>query len=178
VRTAFELAETTEHIGCRRWAHAYGWRGHLVTKSRRFSTTLCRLRQARREWRAAEAGESEVTGTTTWQFDGVGLRCEIDRMLAAGVARRRADGRFDAYLERMKQASARHRGEETGECEPSSIATWTFDGVGLRLEIDRMPAFGAETHRAEERAGPALVTQVRAETFSSVEADDEPWDGE
>jgi uncharacterized Zn-finger protein len=35
----------------RRWAHMLGFGGHFSTKSRRYSTTLGALRQARRDWR-------------------------------------------------------------------------------------------------------------------------------
>jgi hypothetical protein len=41
-----ELAE----LRLRPWAHMLGFRGHLSTKSRRYSTTLTRLRSARRDW--------------------------------------------------------------------------------------------------------------------------------
>ena len=38
-----------EELRLRRWAHALGFRGHCFTKSRRYSTTFTRLRQARHE---------------------------------------------------------------------------------------------------------------------------------
>jgi replication initiator protein RepSA len=34
-----------------RWLHMLGFRGHFNTKSRRYSTTLGRLRAERRSWR-------------------------------------------------------------------------------------------------------------------------------
>jgi hypothetical protein len=37
----------------RSWAHMLGFRGHFSTKSRRYSTTLTRLRRARRDHRDA-----------------------------------------------------------------------------------------------------------------------------
>jgi hypothetical protein len=40
-----------EELRLRPWAHMLGFRGHFSTKSRRYSTTLTALRQARREWR-------------------------------------------------------------------------------------------------------------------------------
>lgn len=100
VHAAFELGRTKEHESCRRWAHALGWRGSFVTKSRRFSTNLCTLRRARREWRSQEAGETGPHGTTHWSFEGVGMRCEIDRMLARRMAVKLAEARFEAFLER------------------------------------------------------------------------------
>ena len=41
----------------RRWAHMLGFRGHFLTKARRYSTTFATLRQARREHARAETRE-------------------------------------------------------------------------------------------------------------------------
>jgi hypothetical protein len=102
VATAFALAKDPRHARCARWAHALGWSGHVLTKSRRWSTTFCALRRARREWRAAEAGEAPAAGTTTWSFEGVGHRFEIDRMLARGVEEQVREARFESWLERRE----------------------------------------------------------------------------
>ena len=40
-----------EELRLRPWAHMLGFRGHFSTKSRRYSTTLRCLRQARQDWR-------------------------------------------------------------------------------------------------------------------------------
>jgi hypothetical protein len=45
-----------EHLRLRPWAHMLGFRGHFSTKSRRYSTTLGSLREARRQWRTERAG--------------------------------------------------------------------------------------------------------------------------
>ncbi len=37
-------------LGLRRWAHMLGYRGHFLTRSRRYSTTFRALRGARRAW--------------------------------------------------------------------------------------------------------------------------------
>jgi hypothetical protein len=37
-------------LGLRRWAHMLGYRGHFLTRSRRYSTTFRELRGARRAW--------------------------------------------------------------------------------------------------------------------------------
>jgi hypothetical protein len=100
VATAIELGKTREHASCGRWAHAMAWKGHQVTKSRQFSTTLCKLRLARRDWRIRQAGESAPSGSTTWSFEGVGMRLEIDRMLARRTTRKRAESRYEAFIER------------------------------------------------------------------------------
>lgn len=56
VRTAWRLGgrPELEHLGLRRWAHALGFRGHWLTKSRHYSTTLGALRTARANWRARD----------------------------------------------------------------------------------------------------------------------------
>ncbi|CAM5443310.1 Replication initiation protein OS=Streptomyces rimosus subsp. rimosus (strain ATCC /DSM 40260 / JCM 4667 / NRRL 2234) OX=1265868 GN=SRIM_020200 PE=4 SV=1 [Streptomyces rimosus subsp. rimosus] len=56
-----------------------GFRGHFSTKSRRYSTTLGALRDARAEWRRAQAAaEAETASDTTlvlahWVYAGTGL---------------------------------------------------------------------------------------------------------
>jgi hypothetical protein len=98
VETAFALGRSEEHAACGRWAHMFGFAGHVLTKSRRFSTTFGALRRARRAWRSEEAGEEESTGTTAWRFGGVGLRLELDRRLARGIEERRQESRREAWL--------------------------------------------------------------------------------
>jgi hypothetical protein len=87
----------------RRWAHALGFRGHCFTKSRRYSTTFTRLREARHEHvlRRLDAGEprdpwgrqlSERASVerSRWSFTGTGYRTLGDAWLAeSGAARAR-----------------------------------------------------------------------------------------
>ncbi len=67
-----------------------GFRGHFSTKSRRYSTTLGVLRDARAEWRRAQAtaASGPVTETTYvlahWVFAGTGLS-EAEAWLAASL---------------------------------------------------------------------------------------------
>jgi hypothetical protein len=53
VETAWRLAAHPglSELGLRRCAHAFGYRGHVVTKSRQYSTTFSALRSARAEYR-------------------------------------------------------------------------------------------------------------------------------
>ncbi len=48
VQACWNLGETEPWEGLRHWAHRFGFPGHFSTKSRRYSTTLTALRQARR----------------------------------------------------------------------------------------------------------------------------------
>ncbi|MFD0062819.1 replication initiator protein RepSA [Streptomyces sp. NPDC056690] len=77
------------------WAHMLGFRGHFSSKSRRYSTTLGELRQARADFRAAQ--EREALGTpdfepdtvlvlADWQYAGHG-HTPGESALAASIAR-------------------------------------------------------------------------------------------
>ncbi|WP_370666484.1 replication initiator [Streptomyces sp. IBSBF 2507] len=84
-----------EPLGLRRWAHMLGYGGHFSTKSRRYSTTLTALRQARTDHRAkqqrASLGLVADRPTVTvgrWRYAGRGYSPEA-ALLAASV---RQDG--------------------------------------------------------------------------------------
>jgi hypothetical protein len=85
ITTCWHLGGLAEyrHLRLRAWAHTLGWRGHTSTKSRRYSTTLAALRQARSDHRAAERGAlqegSRPEGVQTvrdgdWRYVGRGHR--------------------------------------------------------------------------------------------------------
>jgi hypothetical protein len=114
----------------RRWAHMLGFRGHVASKSRRYSTTMTALRRARVTHRVAQRhGEggptdpwgrpldtAEDTGTVLliadWRFAGVGHRTAGDAWLAqtaAADARERRDGA------RLALRTTAGGGDRTGE---------------------------------------------------------------
>ncbi|MEU1262751.1 replication initiator protein RepSA [Streptomyces cellulosae] len=77
------------------WAHMLGFRGHFSTKSRRYSTTLGELRQARADYRAAQEHAAlglddqepdTVLVLADWQYAGHG-HTPGESVLAAGIAR-------------------------------------------------------------------------------------------
>ncbi|GII59672.1 plasmid replication initiator protein [Planotetraspora thailandica] len=83
IRTCWELGARPEFadLRLRPWAHMLGFRGHFSTKSRRFSTTLGDIRQARTDHRAAEArqrhglptlGDATTLVLGHWRFAGTG----------------------------------------------------------------------------------------------------------
>ena len=93
IRTAWTLGarKSLEHLRLRAWAHMLGFRGHFSTKSRRYSTTLSALRDARAEWRRAQtAANTPDTGPETtyvlthWAFAGTGLS-DAEAWLAASI---------------------------------------------------------------------------------------------
>ncbi|MET8126069.1 replication initiator [Streptomyces sp. NPDC005065] len=92
IRTAWTLGarKDLEHLRLRAWAHMLGFRGHFSTKSRRYSTTLGALRDARADWRRAQiAPPVPQDGETTlvlahWDFAGTGLSA-AETWLAASL---------------------------------------------------------------------------------------------
>ncbi len=83
-----------EPLGLRRWAHMLGYGGHFSTKSRRYSTTLTALRQARAEHRALEQrgalglGDRATVTVGQWRYVGRGYSPE-----AALIATSAREGR-------------------------------------------------------------------------------------
>lgn len=92
IRTAWTLGarKDLEHLRLRAWAHMLGFRGHFSTKSRRYSTTLGALRDARAEWRRAQTAppvqqDSDSTLVLAhWVFAGTGLSA-AETWLAASL---------------------------------------------------------------------------------------------
>ncbi|WP_411576758.1 replication initiator [Streptomyces mutabilis] len=92
IRTAWTLGARPElaDLRLRAWAHMLGFRGHFSTKSRRYSTTLGALRDARADWRRAQAASPvPQDGETTlvlahWVFAGTGLS-HAEAWLAASL---------------------------------------------------------------------------------------------
>ncbi|MGF0170182.1 replication initiator [Streptomyces sp. Marseille-Q5077] len=81
IRVAWTLGARPElaELRLRAWAHMLGFRGHFSTKSRRYSTTLGALRDARAEWRRAlatpvnETAPDSTLVVSHWVFAGTGL---------------------------------------------------------------------------------------------------------
>ena len=93
VATAWELggSEDLAEIGLQRWSHTCGFRGHFLTKSRRWSTTFGELRAERQRWRLAQRPDDQHAGrevdgvTTEWTFEGAGYLTAGDVCLARTV---------------------------------------------------------------------------------------------
>ncbi|WUH23672.1 plasmid replication initiator protein [Streptomyces sp. NBC_00448] len=73
----------------RAWAHTLGFRGHCLTKSRRYSTTYRVLRQARADHRqpvgSPPADPSRVVVVSSWRYVGSG-HTRGEAAIAAGIA--------------------------------------------------------------------------------------------
>jgi hypothetical protein len=95
VETAWTLGDEPglEDFRLRLWAHTCGFRGHFLTKSRRYSTTFQALRDERQRWRLAAKGkgaEREVLAqagdeTREWRYEGSGYLTVGDVCLARNL---------------------------------------------------------------------------------------------
>ncbi|QKV97819.1 plasmid replication initiator protein [Streptomyces sp. NA02950] len=78
----------------RLWAHTLGYRGHVLTKSRKYSTTYAALRSARSEFRS-DRGEEERPGAgveSSWRYVRSGhslAEAEIATGIAEDIVRSR-----------------------------------------------------------------------------------------
>jgi hypothetical protein len=96
VQMAYATLRLAERPGLRdlgRWVHMLGFRGHFVTKSRRYSTNLGELRATRAAYRARQDEPTDATVDdddsaivlSVPQYVGSGYLNPGDVLLAAGV---------------------------------------------------------------------------------------------
>ncbi|MET8131463.1 replication initiator [Streptomyces sp. NPDC005251] len=90
MRTCWRLGGLPEFepLHLRAWAHTLGYRGHILTKSRAFSTTYAALRAERSEHQVHSGAQDVTPGTLTdrhWRYVGSG-HTPGAALLAAGVA--------------------------------------------------------------------------------------------
>lgn len=113
VRTAWDLGDrpALEHLKLRRWAHTLGFRGHWLTKSRRYSTTLGALRSARTQWSASRGGVvpvgPESVAVKDWRYLGLGWDNHGDEWLARTAATAAAEARQLARQARLDDRAER-----------------------------------------------------------------------
>lgn len=124
--TIAELAERTAQaepwVGIGRWLHTLGYRGHITTKSRHYSTTMGALRATRATWTRHQmikhAGQQDDTQSfdrpmtadrrhdqqvdtdaVLWEFDHAGHTSAGDRVLVYSAALRHIGARITAITE-------------------------------------------------------------------------------
>ncbi len=88
VGTCWRLGGLAElgHLRLRAWAHALGYRGHCVTKTRAYSTTYGALRAERAELTGARpAAGVGVVVERRWRYVGSG-HSPAEALVAAGIA--------------------------------------------------------------------------------------------
>jgi hypothetical protein len=103
VEAALRLAAKPElqRLRLDAWAHTLGFRGHWLTKSQFYSTTLTALRAARADWRRSEPDEDlgSVEVLAHWTYVGQGHRNRADVAFAAALALGRQQERRAAWDE-------------------------------------------------------------------------------
>ena len=103
IATAWDLGKdpAAAMLGLNRWTHTLGYRGHFLTKSRRYSVTFTTLRRARITYSRQQHqpdGEKDPWGrrlderivltVSTWQYAGTGHASTAERALALAAAAR------------------------------------------------------------------------------------------
>ena len=136
--TIMDFAAHPDYADMQRWLHTLGYRGHITTKSRRFSTTMGNLRARRAAWRTHQAqdtrsksdglqpslasaddhddnGDSATTlaRSVGWEYVRSGHVSEGDRILTVTAAVHAREARRVARD--MLAELAHHRPSERGE---------------------------------------------------------------
>jgi hypothetical protein len=76
-----------------RWLHTLGYRGQITTKTRRYSTTMGALRQARADWRTRASTPTRTGEDLDWRFTGYGHGGAGDMALVLSAAERERERR-------------------------------------------------------------------------------------
>lgn len=79
------------------WLHTLGFRGHVTSKSRQFSTTMKALRDQRAAWRREQADSGSEGATVQplmWEFDRSGYESVGDRLLVLSASTRAREQRL------------------------------------------------------------------------------------
>jgi hypothetical protein len=107
--TITNMAGHRAYDGMDRWLHTLGYRGHVTTKSRLFSTTMGALRAHRAAWTRRQHAEPATITTDrdlrratptsdaiAWEFQRVGLCTLGERALILSAAQRMIEHRHTA----------------------------------------------------------------------------------
>ncbi len=124
--TITDMAAHRSYDGMDRWLHTLGYRGHITTKSRLFSTTMGALRAYRAAWtrqhhtqHVATTMDAEHHGATVtidaieWEFDRVGLSTLGERALIISAAQRMIEHRHIARDNLRAHDPPAHRDQTT-----------------------------------------------------------------
>ncbi|GGV65476.1 plasmid replication initiator protein [Streptomyces longisporoflavus] len=113
MRTCWRLGGLPEYepLHLRAWAHTLGYRGHILTKSRAYSTTYAALRADRAEHEGHGEPDEGVAGMVAeaqWRYVGAG-HTPGAALIAAGVADDLAHNRELVWEERQGRQGAHGR---------------------------------------------------------------------
>ena len=98
LRTIADVAQDPEYQELGLWMHTLGYRGHITTKTRNFSTTMGELRARRDAWHrqhGSDGGDAAPSdsGAAEWRYNGCGHTTEGERYLAVSAAVRHREMR-------------------------------------------------------------------------------------
>ena len=106
--------------GIGRWLHTLGFRGHITSKSRRYSTTMTVLREQRAIWTRQENSKSTAyqydpdcdfaggDDLVAWEFDRAGPGSLGDRSLVYSAALQRIHIRRIGLVEARRHTRSQH----------------------------------------------------------------------
>lgn len=103
LRTMVNLSENDTYADIAGWLHTLGYRGHIVSKSRNFSTTMTALRTRRSDWKKSQDGRHKVARPleydeeTVWEFERTGHANLGERVLAVSASLRNQERRIAAH---------------------------------------------------------------------------------
>jgi hypothetical protein len=136
--TLVKLAALPGNAAMAGWLHTLGYRGHITTKSRRYSVTMTALRAVRHHWRTRRAETPEAVGCQSdshteqdfsraadelndWRIDGAGHRDDGERMLVLTAALRAREYRYLARLDARQHNDARPiNSADSQPCAPTT----------------------------------------------------------
>jgi hypothetical protein len=121
--TLAKLAMLPGHTAMLGWLHTLGYRGHITTKSRRYSVTMTALRAVRHRWRIHRADQPEredcqdnpndqhywsnsASELSDWRIDSAGHRNDGERLLVHTAALRAREHRYLARLDATENSGA------------------------------------------------------------------------
>lgn len=112
--------------GIGRWLHTLGYRGHITTKSRRYSVTMGALRVIRASWTRQQVAKAfslqryssldltEQSDEVWWEFDHAGHATPGDRTLVYSAALQSIHTRRTGLVEVRRQARDEQRDSPRG----------------------------------------------------------------
>jgi hypothetical protein len=110
LRTIATISAEEPYTDMLNWIHTLGYRGHVVSKSRQFSTTMTALRDRRAEWRKSRIDDAFSTiapgradEPIPWQFQRLGHVSLGDRVLAVSASTRSQEQRIAARQAAMEE---------------------------------------------------------------------------
>nr|WP_234043094.1 replication initiator [Streptomyces marianii] len=161
IHTAWHLATRPQHahLRLRQWAHMLGFRGHVSTRTRHYSTALAHLRAERAAWRTGQpdaqtpAQASASAETQAGQTGGspVSDRAGHSTDLAAG--HRPGHGHSTGHRPGRRDIAARPDGSDT----TLVISHWQYAGTGLLPELEHL----ADLLAAKRQTRPEQPTRTR-----------------